>query len=560
MKNKLCNVLITSGGGYQGLAIIKGLRESAKIRIILTDIYQENTSKYLCDKFIRSPPVKDASVYIEFLLNICLNDHVDIIIPATEYELLTLAARRELFLSHNIYIATSEYNALLLFCDKKNSTQLFQDNQVNVLPLIDPLNHNYKFPLFAKTRKGWGSKGTLTVYQKDNISNINISEYIWQEYIQDFKEYSVDFAVSFAGNISDWVTRERLRSFSGLCCIGQNVIIPELDIIIESVTKLIKQSGGIGIFNVQFIKSRERFFLSDINPRIGTSSVFSTGLGNNLPLFLCADVQSKKNITPGNRPPGNQPEKKLMFRTLSEKWFCEFDSSIIKNIIFDLDDTLFNQKKWIFFKIKELLQTTRVPVVNNNEFLLRFMQLIEEGDRSTPFTVLAEEFELSCPDVEQLIQEYRLISPAGEFLYNDSLPVLFELQQRGYNLILLTDNPPSSQQQKILAADMSVLFDHIIFTRDYEVEKPDLSCFERVEIETGCLLENSIMIGDNLYRDIFGALKSGCFGAFFIQRNNTLFNNDESIFNEILEMNNIKRTFYSITCLREILFYLSSNK
>lgn len=560
MKKQLYNVLITSGGGYQGLSIIKGLRKSAEIRIILTDIHSINTSKYLCDKFFISPPVKEDTLYINFLREVCHAERIDLIIPSTEFETTLLAANRDLFIQYGTKIAVSNQQALKIFSNKKNSYLFLKKNRINVLPLLDPDTHDYSFPLFGRKKKGWGSKDTIIVCKKDHIININVSEYIWQEYIQEFNEYSIDFAISFGGSISDWVIRERLRTFNGFCSVAKLVSIPTLASIVDLVIQSIRDRGGCGIFNIQFLQFNNQFVLSDINPRVGTSSVFSTDSGINLPLFMCVDDLGEAVSSANKFSSEEISHNHIMFRTLSEKWFSTFNASQIKTVIFDLDDTLFNQKKWIFYKVRELLRTTRLPIEDKNNFLIKFMQLIEEGNKSTPFTILSEELKLSIEQRKVLIKEYQSILPSGEFLFKDTLSVLHELHRRGFNLVLLTDNPTQSQQQKINATGLDLLFDAILFTRDYGLEKPDVSCFKAVAKQTGIPLEKSIMVGDNLYRDIIGAINSGCLSAFFLQRNGTLMSNDDSLFRELLTKDDKINTFLTIYDLRELLYYLDQEK
>jgi FMN phosphatase YigB (HAD superfamily) len=95
-------------------------------------------------------------------------------------------------------------------------------------------------------------------------------------------------------------------------------------------------------------------------------------------------------------------------------------------------------------------------------------------------------------------------------------------------------------------------FDAVVFSREYGGEKPCSSAFNAVSDQTGIPLVESIMVGDNLYRDIVGSLKIGVGAAFWVRRQGSFFNFDEKLFEKALP----NQHFYRINNLTELLWYL----
>jgi HAD superfamily hydrolase (TIGR01549 family) len=500
------------------------------------------------------PPIAESEKFITALLTLCLQEQIRLIIPSTEWELELLARNRSLFMTHKIEVAVSDAAFINKVCDKRILHSFLIESGLPTLPLLNPHDKAMPFPIFGKPPRGWGSKGCIKAYDFPDLTGITIEEYVWMPLLENFEEYSVDFAINSLGEISTWVIRNRIRSFCGLCSIGELTNDPVIDRLTSQSVNIFQKHGGRGIFNIQFLKTPDGYFLSDVNPRIGTSSVFSLGFGINLPLFLCASLHDKiKQQHADVIPPKNSYH--TMIRNLDETWRENIYFNDFKAVIFDLDDTLCDQKQWIWNKLKILHTECQHFLPDAQTFLISAMRTIEEGNRSHPFNALASEFELNTTKIQEMIECYRTIRPQGT-IYPDVLPTLYELKKRGYRLALLTDNPPESQRQKIDACDLNSWFDAIIFSREIGKEKPSPLAFHAVATALNLPTQQLAMIGDNLYRDILGAMESGYGGAFFLRRSGGLLNNDPKIFSELVGK---KNTWIQLSSLSDTLTYLPGN-
>ena len=88
-------------------------------------------------------------------------------------------------------------------------------------------------------------------------------------------------------------------------------------------------------------------------------------------------------------------------------------------------------------------------------------------------------------------------------LYDDVLPVLQKLREK-YTLGLLSNGNSYPER-----CGLEGIFEFVIFSQDYEVEKPDPYLFRVAVEKAGCLEEQMLHVGDSLQDDVIGANNSG---------------------------------------------------
>lgn len=550
---KNLSVLVVSGGSFQGLTVIKGLRYSDSVRVIMADSSYENVGKYFADRFYHVPEIGEGNAFLDSVLEICQKEHVGLIIPSTERELLPLAKNIELFHGNDIYVAVSSVCFLDVVTNKRALYTLLGKKGFPVLPMIDLTEASVSFPVLGKPVRGWGSRDIIVLNHREDMQKYSLSElqkkYLWQPYLRDFEEYSIDCAIHFDGRISEFVIRRRMRTVGGYAVIAESVDDPVLTDILKSFLDVLKAEGAKGILNIQVLKKGANYFFSDVNPRIGTSAVFSYRAGINFPLFLCSHLDPSIY----SRPRDVRPGKLKMVRYLEELWIEKKAAGTFKGVVFDLDDTLINHKAWIAEKLERVWSLFNHVLPERHAFLVRALQIIEEGNRSNVFDVLSKEFGFSDSLRNELIDAYRKVKLQSCPTYADVLPTLTELKQRGLRLALVTDNPPITQKQKIKAAHFENMFDAVVYSRELGDDKPAKTAFEEAARLLGVSGESLAMVGDNLYRDIVGSLEARFKLAFWIMREGGFYNFEEVLFNRLFEH---KYRFIKISDLRHLVWHL----
>jgi FMN phosphatase YigB (HAD superfamily) len=387
----------------------------------------------------------------------------------------------------------------------------------------------------GKPRQGWGGKGHVRLDSPIEWLALDREElrsgYVWQPYLVGADEFSVDFAIDFQGRLSVLSIRKRVRTIGGFAVIAAADDDAQLAALAQRLAELTAARGGCGIFNAQVLSHRARRYVSDVNARIGTSAVFAYEEGVNLPLFVCG-LAPQTDVPPIGRPRTGMP--RTMVRRLAESFYVPTQLDDVVAVVFDLDDTLLKHKAWMLDKVERAHAKLEGKLPPLGDFLAKALELLENGQRHRLFDALADEFCFSHELKQDLIESYRAAVPARHHLFADVPPVLTELRARGLKVAVLTDNPPTSQRQKVAGTGLSALCDEVVFSREAGGEKPATNAFHEVARRLGTSCDRLVMVGDDLFRDVRGALAAGYTHAFLVQREGGFCSHDLASFRRVV--------------------------
>ncbi len=530
-------VLVVCGGLFQGLGLLRCLRQSGRIRVVLADAFEQSVTRYFADSWRRVPEVAEAGPFVDALVAQCAEEAVRLVLPATAHALLPLAHSRERFSALGVQVGVSSPGLLRLTADKAALSRALVALGLPVLPSLDP--ESAALPLIGKPAGGFGGRNVVVLRSPQDREQARRDGYFvsrfWQRYLTDCDELSADFAIGFDGVPGPVGLRWRVRTSGGFAVVSENVEEALVGPLLPKLLEWLRVNGGRGLFNVQFLVDRSalegqpRVVISDVNPRFGTSSVHWNGVGANPVLFLCASVEPR--LRPEAGEPGRPWPTKRLVRSLTETWFdlspeLTRREQVVKAVVFDLDDTLIDHKAWILGKILSLIPPLGVPA---EEFGREALRQLEEGAASRLIDVLVERFGLGPDARDDLLGRYRAARPQCP-VHTDVWPTLESLRRRGYRLALLTDSPPEGQRQKVEAAGLGPVFDEIVFARETGGEKPGPSGFAEVARRLGLAPESLAMVGDNPWRDVAGALDAGYSVAYQVRRPGSVLSFDERLF------------------------------
>lgn len=526
--------LIISGGGFQGLALVKALRAVGHIRVLLADCYADNVSRYFVDGFFQVPILDPPQPFLECVLDVCAREEVTAVFAATNYELRTLALHREAFAERGATVHVSDPAVLDLADDKRRFYGWLEEKALPCLPWHDtPDDPHAVYPLIGKPRHGWGGRGLQYLASRDGVSGLTHEEaknYIWQKCLPEFDEYSVDFAVDGAERVSALAFRRRIRVLGGFAILCEpGAPRPAREVAERAIAQLLPL-GARGPMNLQLLCNDQGCWVSDLNPRIGTSMPLSLVSGTNPVAFLMAegDKEIEKPVSDGAGIALDMPGARAI-RFLEERYVPPLNLSDVRGVIFDLDDTLLDQKEWMLGKLEITWAEARHMLPERDAFLALGLRIIEEGNRARLFDALCVELGLGEAERTQLIHLYRAARPARGLLYTDVRSSLAQLRRLGYRLGVLTDNPPESQRMKMDVCGLAPGFDAIIYTGELGANKPEVRTFAAAAEALGIQRDQLVMVGDNLFRDAEGALQAGYRHAFLIQRPGAFFNFNPSL-------------------------------
>lgn len=105
--------------------------------------------------------------------------------------------------------------------------------------------------------------------------------------------------------------------------------------------------------------------------------------------------------------------------------------------------------------------------------------------------------------------EFLEILPNKNKLFPYTLEILSYLQNKGYQMHLITNGFEKVQYNKIEKSNISSFFREVITSEGSNSLKPNREIFEHALQKTGTTIKKSIMIGDNIEADIKGAMNVG---------------------------------------------------
>ena len=83
-----------------------------------------------------------------------------------------------------------------------------------------------------------------------------------------------------------------------------------------------------------------------------------------------------------------------------------------------------------------------------------------------------------------------------------------------YQLVLVTNGAPDLQREKIQGAKLERYFDNILISGEIGIGKPDSRIFKLALESLAASPSQTVMVGDSLTRDIFGAKHAGLKGIW----------------------------------------------
>ncbi len=202
-----------------------------------------------------------------------------------------------------------------------------------------------------------------------------------------------------------------------------------------------------------------------------------------------------------------------------------------KHIFFDLDHTIWDFDRNAEETLNELFHTYKLGSLGLNscdEFITTYTENNHRlwadyhlGKITKDF-LRAERFNKTFiqlgvhPDAvpHQFEDDYVSISPTKTNLFEGAENVLSYLQQK-YTLHIISNGFKETTLTKMHLSGLNPYFTNVIISEDVGVNKPNPLIFEHALAKAQASKEESIMIGDSLEADIYGALGFGIDAIFF---------------------------------------------
>ena len=505
----MITVLVTGCGGAIGLCAAAGLRKDPrKIRIIGVDSdtysaffhFKEKAAIFSKTCLIPSAQEED---YVSKIIEICDKESVDAIFPGTDAELEKLSLLRESLEQKGTHVILSSPETVRICRDKWltwSKLHKFVPFAKTALPEagIEEALRFTGLPAIVKPRSSWGSRNVYLVNSVDEaravVSTVDNSA-IQTALVGE--EYTVDCLANKDGKLLRCVPRKRLRIYGGLSFQGITVFDEE---IVKLSKKITEHLALVGPFNFQLMKNNGKQILFEINARLAGTSALSIEAGVNLPLLAVMDAL-------GMKLPDSFDFKEglVLSRYFEEVYFRE--PRRFKAVIFDLDDTLFDEKQYVYsgFAAVSSYAAQKLGIDEKNLYSL-LVETFQNQGRKNVFDFALKKLNVYTKDlVDDMVRIYRTHLPSID-LYDDSLRVLNNI--RDYRIGLITNGDKKVQESKIDALGIRKFFNVILYADEYGGNS-NIEVFSVALKKLGVKASESIYIDNNPIERLPLAKKSG---------------------------------------------------
>jgi FMN phosphatase YigB (HAD superfamily) len=520
------NILFLNGG--RRCELIDAFRESMKDKsngkIFASDISEYAPALYKADGAVIFPH-SSAPEFLDTLCDFCNQYNIELLVPTIDPDLENLARLRDdinnkcpqmkLLLSPDFTISNSR--------DKRLSKKLFAELGVEV-----PGNYsadNPTFPVFVKPFSGSAGMGARKIENQLELKTAldETPDLIVEEFIQG-AEYTVDVLCDFEGKALLAVPRKRMKVRGGEVSQGIIELNQELSSLAMRLAEGFKCQGPV---TLQFISPKlGRFVATELNARMGGGLPLTIAAGADWPALI---LDLAKGITPEIKV--KIQDGAVMTRYDSSVFigtgayaFSEFHHleknsrpellretlQNIKGIVFDLDDTLYPEKDFVFSAYRAVAE--KVWLDHGVEIESSLRKIFNYGRRGDLFSIVLKEKNIIFDEayVHSLVDAYRKHQP-GIVPYTD-IRILDDLKKQNFKLGLLTDGWKQVQAGKIKALKLEHFFDAIVLSDELggpEFWKPCALPFEKILKLLELKPEDAVYIGDNPVKDFAGARKLG---------------------------------------------------
>ncbi len=492
---KEIHILFTGVG--RRIELLQAFRQAALVLNVNLKIYgadMAGTAPALpyCDAVRKVCGMRDEE-YIPQLLELCRQDSIDLLIPTIDTDLLVLSENAEKFEAIGTKVLISKPDKIAICRDKNYTADFFESCGLKAPHTYnDYTKYAEGFPCFIKPKDGSSSINAFKVNNAEELEVYaqKIGDYIIQPFIEG-TEYTIDIFCDLNGEPITIIPRERMQVRAGEVLKTR---ITMDSVMIKEGRQLVEGFRPCGPMTVQLIRQNgtDVDYYIEINPRFGGGA----------PLSMKAGARSAEEIL-----------KLIIGETVKyheddindQAVYSRFDQCVcidrginnqpIKGVIFDLDDTLYDEKDYVRSGYKAV-----ESYLGESGAADAMWKAFEEGKPAIDAYLAAVgrgSEKTACLEV------YREHTPEIK-LREGAAELLTALKSKGVKIGIITDGRVSGQEKKLAALGLYDMADDIIITDSLggvQFRKPNDISFRIMQNRWRIPFEQLIYIGDNPAKD-----------------------------------------------------------
>lgn len=276
MKKQRISILFLGGARRVSVAELlkrSGERIGCEVKIISYELTAEVPIS-IVGKVVKGLKWSDPDV-VDDIQRVVREYEIDIILPFVNGAIEIASICKSRF--PDVFIPVTDFEIASTLFDKAEAAAKFKEAALPIPRTYSVLSA--KMPVIAKPRKGGSSRGIRVFHNMEDFMHLeDIKSYLIQEFIENFKEYTVDCYISQKGEIITTVPRERIEVMGGESNRSRTCHNEILETLSREVIEKFSLRGPV---NIQFLHDldADRYLLMEVNPRLAGGVVCSIYAG-----------------------------------------------------------------------------------------------------------------------------------------------------------------------------------------------------------------------------------------------------------------------------------------
>lgn len=256
--------------------------------IIATDNSPYAPALYFADKQYIVPPIDDPS-YMDIILEICVDEHIDAVTTFIDPEIMLLAENRERFTALGVEVLAPYTETAKLCFDKYEMFKYLRQHGVNTPETWGSFDEAKEalnkgelcFPVFVKPRTGSGSVGARRIEDLEAlwVAFEEDSSLIVQELMTGENAFDLDADIYIDTITHKPVAAFLKRKISTTIGGANKTISFKDDKMFRFIEEALRPFQFNGPIDADFFYKNGQYYLSEINPRFGGAYLHAYGAG-----------------------------------------------------------------------------------------------------------------------------------------------------------------------------------------------------------------------------------------------------------------------------------------
>lgn len=217
------------------------------------------------------PKVKNSKKFLSFLNKFVSKNKIDVIFPISDRELKILSQKKKFFMKRGVNVIVSDLKIIENCQNKIKFSKYLKKFNILCPKIITKKNIKKNLPVIKKEVNGSASKNQEVIFKSSQI-NINYEKKFFFQKFLKYQEYNLDILNDLNGNYLHSCAKKKLFIRSGETDKAEMINNKVFKNFAKKLSKALKH---IGVVDVDFFYNKKKFYVLDINPRLGGGYPFT---------------------------------------------------------------------------------------------------------------------------------------------------------------------------------------------------------------------------------------------------------------------------------------------